>query len=113
IPEILEKILLGLDMKTLLLSTRVCRAWNALIRSSPSIQKALFFRAADPVPGQAKAKNPLVEEKVWHDFLHPRLFSRLVGAAYFSAYPLIESEEIDKAYLRPEASWRRMLLQQP
>ncbi|RAH64210.1 F-box protein [Aspergillus aculeatinus CBS 121060] len=83
IREILEMILLGLDMKTLLLSTRVCRAWNALIRSSPSIQKALFFRPADPVPGQAKAKNPLVEEK------------------------------IDKAYLRPEASWRRMLLQQP
>ncbi|OJJ95934.1 hypothetical protein ASPACDRAFT_63935 [Aspergillus aculeatus ATCC 16872] len=113
IPAILEMILLGLDMKTLLLSTRVCRTWNALIRSSPSIQKALFFRPADPVPGQAQAKNPLVEKKVWHDFLHQRLFSRLVGAAYFSAFPLIESEEIDKAYLRPEASWRRMLLQQP
>ncbi|PYI31033.1 hypothetical protein BP00DRAFT_415836 [Aspergillus indologenus CBS 114.80] len=113
IPEILEIILLGLDMKTLLLSTRVCRTWNALIRSSPSIQKALFFRPADPVPGQATAKNPLVEEKVWHEFLHQRLFSRLVGAAYFSAFPLIASEEIDKAYLRPEASWRRMLLQQP
>ncbi|PYH79564.1 hypothetical protein BO82DRAFT_404201 [Aspergillus uvarum CBS 121591] len=90
IPEILEIILLGLDTKTLLLSTRVCRTWNALIRSSPGIQKALFFRPADP-----------------------RLFSRLVGAAYFSAFPLIASEEIDKAYLRPEASWRRMLLQQP
>ncbi|KAI0475079.1 hypothetical protein GGR56DRAFT_496321 [Xylariaceae sp. FL0804] len=45
IPELLEPILFQLDMTSLLLSaTRVNKAWNHLISTSPALQEALFFR---------------------------------------------------------------------
>lgn len=45
-PELLETILLHLDMTTLLVSAqRVSRQWMSVIRASPKIQQALFFRS--------------------------------------------------------------------
>lgn len=42
--ELLERILLQLDMRTLLVSAmRVSRAWNSLITTSPPLQRALFL----------------------------------------------------------------------
>ncbi|KAK4624253.1 hypothetical protein CLAFUW4_06077 [Fulvia fulva] len=41
--ELLEKILLRTDMKTLLLAQRVCRKWKAVIGASSTIQKKLFM----------------------------------------------------------------------
>lgn len=45
--ELLELILLNLDPRTLLLSSRVARAWNSVVTSSTPIRRALFF---EPVP---------------------------------------------------------------
>ncbi|KAK5710217.1 hypothetical protein LTR17_019052 [Elasticomyces elasticus] len=42
-PELLEAILLHLPLKDLLFSQNVCRAWKAVIDTSPSITKALFL----------------------------------------------------------------------
>lgn len=44
--ELLEAILLGLDMKTLLLAHRVSRNWRANIGESKPLQKKLFFLPA-------------------------------------------------------------------
>jgi hypothetical protein len=47
IPELLENILSGVDMLTLLVSAqRVSRVWNDLIKSSSSLQQKLSFNSA-------------------------------------------------------------------
>ncbi|KAE8334057.1 hypothetical protein BDV39DRAFT_198964 [Aspergillus sergii] len=118
IPEILEAILLSLDMHTLLISARVCCTWNKLIKGSRKIQQALFYIPLDTVaPGQPPTKNPLVVEKVWVEFIRTQLPSRPIFSKSLCGglrgIPYISSEKREQAYLRPEASWRRMLLQQP
>ncbi|GMG02023.1 unnamed protein product [Aspergillus oryzae var. brunneus] len=118
IPEILEAILLNLDMHTLLLSARVCCTWNNLIKSSRKIQQALFYIPVNMVaPGQPPIKNPLVVEKIWFEFIRTQLDSRPRMGAWMCGghrgIPHISSEKREQAYMRPEASWRRMLLQQP
>jgi len=47
IPELLKDILSDLDVKTLLLSQRVCKAFRATITKSTRLQQALFLT---PVP---------------------------------------------------------------
>ncbi|KAE8419509.1 hypothetical protein BDV36DRAFT_294103 [Aspergillus pseudocaelatus] len=118
IPEILEDILLSLDMYTLLISARVCCTWNSLIKSSRKIQQALFYIPSDTVaPGQPRVKNPLVVEKIWFEFIRTQLYSRPRVSGWLCGglrgIPYISSKKREEAYLRPEASWRRMLLQQP
>ncbi|KAF2207775.1 hypothetical protein CERZMDRAFT_102040 [Cercospora zeae-maydis SCOH1-5] len=44
VPELLERILLSLPMKDLLLDQRVSKYWKALIKNSPKLQQALFYR---------------------------------------------------------------------
>ena len=46
IPELLEKILLQLSMKDILLSQAVSKDWNAAIQHSTKLQEARFFRSA-------------------------------------------------------------------
>ncbi|KAE8139258.1 hypothetical protein BDV38DRAFT_281423 [Aspergillus pseudotamarii] len=117
-PEILEAILLSLDMHTLLISARVCCTWNSLIKSPRKIQRALFYIPSDTVaPGQPRVKNPLVVEKIWVEFIRTQLYSRPRVGGWLCGglreIPYISSEKTEEAYLRPEVSWRRILLQQP
>ncbi|KAK6437229.1 hypothetical protein LTR95_006575 [Oleoguttula sp. CCFEE 5521] len=49
--ELLKKILLHLDIKTLLFSQRVDRQWQAVITTSLKLQEALFFRQKPSVAG--------------------------------------------------------------
>ncbi|RAH84600.1 hypothetical protein BO86DRAFT_396853 [Aspergillus japonicus CBS 114.51] len=114
VPEILEAILLGLDMHTLLISARVCGTWNACIKSSRRIQQALFYVPIDADSTRTRRKsrkNPLVVDKIWSEFIYTELNSRVRHGAWFC--PHTASDKKERAYLRPEASWRRMLLQQP
>ncbi|KAL1640921.1 hypothetical protein SLS58_006537 [Diplodia intermedia] len=133
--ELLVLILAALPIKDLLLAQRVCRRFAALIQTSPALQQALFFRplpaSATRTPAAAPAaplrsypsgllvtetweRNPLLASAFapWFDrqapgsvysppFYHPCAFETL---------PLNDSRD---AYLRPEASWRRMLVTQP
>lgn len=46
LPELLERILLLVPMRDLLLSQRVSKFWQALIANSLSLQQALFFKPA-------------------------------------------------------------------
>ena len=105
--ELLELILLCLDMRTLLLSQRVCRHWHEVIMRSKPIQQVLFFMPIEPtnVPHDARTRNPLLEEILWPRFVNPEW-----------RFPGLDKQIIAKlksSYKRMSASWRRMLIQQP
>ncbi|KAI6092853.1 hypothetical protein F4821DRAFT_223422 [Hypoxylon rubiginosum] len=77
IPELLEAILLHLDMATLLVSaTRVSKAWQTVINTSISIQRALYF---EPIPTDAQS----YDQKV---FPKPCVYS---ASARETRYPII------------------------
>ena len=48
--ELLEHILYKLPMRDLLLSQRVCKQWQAVIKASKKLQCALFFEPLDGSP---------------------------------------------------------------
>ncbi|GKZ46785.1 hypothetical protein AbraIFM66951_009940 [Aspergillus brasiliensis] len=124
IPEVLESVLLHLDLSTILLSQRVCHLWNALIQTSPSLQTALFFRPELEPPTQnekpERAINPFLNQLLNHFVSnhepgHDTAVSSylfLFGTPNKSDPSLLELKQ-KHAYLRPEASWRGMLLHQP
>ena len=108
--EILEAILLLIDQRTLLLSQRVCRRWNEVILDSSRLQIKLCFR-----PARFERNNDHIPlEHQWNmmvqDLARPIL-------TYYSGAGLPDEYRIDlnkkDAFLREEASWRRLLLHQP
>ena len=113
-PEILAMILAEMDMRTLLISAqRVCRTWLNLISESPSIQKALFFT---PIKGsewgmEEKTSNPLLAETF------PSFFPAKGRPMYyqfnFSDLAMAKDASTMARFVRDDASWRRMLVQQP
>ena len=107
ITELLEMILLQLDMRTLLISQRVCRKWSSLIRSSSRIQETLFFKPVLPDSVPTKVQNPLLAE------VFPPFFIEMESRISMNSFDMVKHPEKQRAYLRPEASWRRMLVQQP
>ncbi|PYI11377.1 hypothetical protein BO78DRAFT_413846 [Aspergillus sclerotiicarbonarius CBS 121057] len=116
-PELLEMILLQLDLRTLLASAqRVCRAWNGLIQESSFIQEALFLkpikkRDSNPIE---RTLNPLLSETFPAIFQqNETIFPRNKEEFTLTNLDMIKKPEKKAAYLRPEASWRRMLIQQP
>ncbi|KAJ5832554.1 hypothetical protein N7474_000865 [Penicillium riverlandense] len=112
-PEILEMILLQLDLRTLLIAAqRVCRSWVTLISQSVQIQRALFFSPVDKpdIPMHEKTQNPLLAETF------PCVFpssGKELGKCKFAALDMNQSSTKRAMYMRKEASWRRMLVQQP
>ncbi|KAJ4386296.1 hypothetical protein N0V93_009189 [Gnomoniopsis smithogilvyi] len=103
-------------MRSLLTSAMgVCRQWRDLIRTSPSLRRALYFesdkRAADD-PHRPPVYNPLLVE------LFRPLFNK---TANLSKRPGIDDLAIEalpigrrtRAFYRRNASWRRMHVRQP
>ncbi|PWY91897.1 hypothetical protein BO94DRAFT_461505 [Aspergillus sclerotioniger CBS 115572] len=116
-PELLEMILLQLDLRTLVASAqRVCRAWNGLIQGSSSLQEALFLKPIKKHKNNLTENtiNPLLAEAFPAIFLqNEALFPRNKNEFTLADLDMIRNPEKKAAYLRPEASWRRMLIQQP
>ena len=116
-PELLEMILLQLDMRTLVASAqRVCRAWNDLIRESSFIQEALFLKPIKKRKGNPPETtiNPLLAEAFASIFeQNEAVFPQSKTEFTLIDLDMIQNPEKKAAYLRPEASWRRMLVQQP
>jgi hypothetical protein len=113
-PEILEMILLQTDMRTLLTSAqRVCRAWLHLITESPSIQKALFFTPMKDSDRGSDAKriNPLLAE-AFPPIFPPKEESKN-HKFDFSDLEWTKDPSSMARFVRRDASWRRMLVQQP
>jgi hypothetical protein len=110
IPEILEAILLELPLQDLLTNAQlVNREWRTAIKSSKSIQKALFFKADPAASSQKPRFNPLLQKAFppWFD-----------GRRHYRGKPFTDlkwskNDEKRTAYMRKEASWRRMLPMQP
>lgn len=113
-PEILEMILSGTDMRTLLTSAqRVCRNWTSLISNSRTIQKVLFFIPInDSEWGMGeKIPNPLLTETFASFFpvkTRPDIYQ-------FDFRDLVMTRDASTMarFVRADASWRKMLVQQP
>lgn len=69
--EILERVLINTDRRTLLLSQRVCRTWNAHINKSHNLQEALFFKPVRyELPyGSRRIRNPFIKEQPLTDYV--------------------------------------------
>ncbi|OQD90509.1 hypothetical protein PENANT_c001G09794 [Penicillium antarcticum] len=114
IPEVLEMILLQIDMRTLLISCqRVCRDWRDLITKSLSIQKPLFFtpiKESEWGMGE-KLPNLLLAE------MFPAIFPaegepRKRDFLFSDCVMTKDPASLDR-FVQKDASWRRMLVQQP
>jgi len=117
INELLENILLHADTRTLLISgQRVCRDWNEMIKASPRLQEHLFLKPSTfPVSDKChRLRNPLLEDILWAQFFLKQQQNSESKLADVSRFPLREADRLKlKTYLRKDASWKQMLLQQP
>ncbi|GME25268.1 putative f-box domain protein [Neofusicoccum parvum] len=118
--ELVELVFLHLPMRDLLRIQQVCRAWQSTIQTSPSIQQSLFF-------APKRRRHPVYPEKEqWElNALLAAAFPPWFRTAYvksrwdwpmarsFAELPWAKDERRTRAFMRPEASWRRMLLTQP
>jgi hypothetical protein len=125
IPEIMLSILRQMDMATLLTSQRVCHMWADLIRESKTLQQDLYFLPiSDEGNDEPRYRNPLLAEKFpflkqlinlnngqnvgfWDNMGHDWVDIKLKNL------DLLRSPTKHDQYMRPEASWRRMLVYQP
>ena len=107
-------ILLQTNIRTLLTSClRVCRDWRNLIIKSPSIQKALFFipiKESEWGAGE-KVPNPLLAGMF--PTIFPAKGDRDNRNFHFSDCAMTKDPETLDRFVRKDASWRRMLVQQP
>lgn len=103
--ELLELILLQLDTQTLLTAQRTCQTWHRIIQESVAIQKALFFIPMNSSSANIKVQNALLAKKF------PGFFNS--NLTLLANVDMLQRPEKLEAYIRPEASWRRMLVQQP
>lgn len=115
-PELLTDILLHLPLLNLLHAQRICKSWNHIIISTPSLQRALFF---SPEPDtMAPRFNPLLKKHfpMWFSELDsPTNVVRVSGRAICDLFE--EEIGLSTGYaaklMREEASWRKMLVIQP
>lgn len=138
-PELFEIILLHLDIRTLLVSAqRVCQTWTVLVQTSPAIQQALFFRSQENKWHTESISNPIYNPLLVEAFRpffpsvheYPPIHNNNENANEFQAeaerdgkeeninfsfkaLDMLSSTPKKSAYMRKEASWRKMLLRQP
>ncbi|KAF9883258.1 hypothetical protein FE257_003814 [Aspergillus nanangensis] len=116
-PEILEMILLELDLRTLLTAAqRVSHTWVRIIKGSPSLQKALFYQSTQTKTTTPDAifYNPLLMDAFPSVFPPSMLPPRGSASTFsFGRLKMFRTPEKMDPFLRQEASWRRMLVQQP
>ncbi|KAF2255238.1 hypothetical protein BU26DRAFT_547233 [Trematosphaeria pertusa] len=112
-PELLEHILAQLPTRDLLFAQRLSRHFRKAITLSPSLQQLLFFHASPFKEDRQWTLNPLLREVLVPWFVRPS--NRWAMPTYESIELLdgLDDESGRQAFLRPEASWRRMLLIQP
>ncbi|KAH8158745.1 hypothetical protein CIB48_g9511 [Xylaria polymorpha] len=111
IPELFQLILLQCDIRTLLTSARcVNHLWHNVIDSTPALQEALFFRPTTREDGFEPTLNPLLVE-TFSIFFNGEAHTR----KSFEKLPLAKDGENGgrDAFMRKDASWRRMLVRQP
>jgi hypothetical protein len=122
--------MLQLDLRSLLVSAqRVCTSWYLTVATSPSLQCALFLRADFSRPSSCRYGNPLLQEVFpsWFGSDYPPCPKKKSSERHsnempkeqqvFNSLPLCRSSQPrgarNSSFLRPEASWKRMLISQP
>ncbi|KAI0449557.1 hypothetical protein F5B21DRAFT_44683 [Xylaria acuta] len=111
IPELFQLILLQCDIRTLLTSARcVSHLWHSVIDSTPAIQEALFFRPNTRDNEPEPILNPLLVE-TFSLFFDGGIHTR----KSFDKLPFANGGKngCRDAFMRKDASWRRMLVRQP
>lgn len=124
-------ILLELDMRTLITSAqRVDRSWSQLIKASPRLQQALFLAPAPKPPSRSTEsppyiQNPLLAEVFSPFFSKPPRRPDTTWPGFYRRLVLAKKTRAKKknsaqperprqaAFVRADASWRRMLVTQP
>lgn len=121
--EVLENMLLRLDLKSILTSAqRVCHSWHDLVSTSPSLQKHLYFQP--DWQRRHKNRNPLLAKHFpgWFPSTEPQLERATEHGIIKSGHLGTESDFENLTLAQPDknasfmwknASWRRMLVQQP
>lgn len=139
-PELLENVLARLTMRDLLLAQRVCCLFRDIIISSPLLQACLYFKgdAQSDTPYKEFVYNPLLSEDFfgffrshftpydiipvriepgagWEDLDRVRESGqgKSNGCHTFLNMPWTKEEPKRAAFVRSQASWRRMLIAQP
>lgn len=114
-PELLEAILIQLTpINQLLCAQLISRLFHTTIASSPILQQLLFFRADTARDAKDWSVNPLLRQHFLPWFAGPSEGS--FGSRDYNVLKLMDwttSPLTLAAFLRPEASWRNMLLMQP
>ncbi|KAE9372780.1 hypothetical protein N431DRAFT_439803 [Stipitochalara longipes BDJ] len=112
LPELLQAVFLHLPLRDLLLMQLVCRKWKDTIERSLVLQRKLFFQPVSDL-SQEPVFNPLLREVCGPLFrLHRDKWDR----HFLPPWELLKWRYDDNQrprFLRPEASWRRMLPVQP
>ncbi|KAI9148451.1 hypothetical protein HJFPF1_12283 [Paramyrothecium foliicola] len=110
VAEVVESIFLQCDMKILLVSAqRVCRGWYAAAQT-PAVQKHLFFK--EDVRPSTPVRNPLLSEFFPYWFPVAQAASPSFTSDNLATLPAVQPGKIE-AFKLKNASWRRMLIQQP
>lgn len=112
LPEIITSIMHQMDIRTLITAQRVCQTWNNLIKSSRSLQQALFDLPDDTTdPTKPRVYNNLLAETFPSFF--PSVTSESTEETTLTSITFISNHNTLKKYLHPEASWRHMLTTTP
>jgi hypothetical protein len=131
IAELVSLVLHQADTRTLINCQRVCRQWKEIIEDTHTLQTRLF-RSPASVPttsGEAITLNPVLKSHLspifaFKDGIYPHLPDEAAWVVYACEYHKFlelpwarDGCHVDatkwQAYVRPKASWRRMLISQP
>jgi hypothetical protein len=121
--ELLESVLLELPTIDLLFAQGVCKRWKQVIERSRRLQQALFFKSTTKHPVNWCCIN--LERRDLNICINPRqkvYINPLLKWLLFvfedsdllpgqSVNELIELRLLHESWLRPEASWRKMVRQ--
>ncbi|KAJ4301079.1 hypothetical protein N0V90_003169 [Kalmusia sp. IMI 367209] len=111
--ELLEAILAQLSPRDLLLAQRISRPFYQTIKNSPHLQILLFFRQSFAKAPDGWCLNQLLREQFLPWFVTPQPLNRNPGYEHIQLLDGLDVEKRREAFLRKEASWRKMLLVQP
>ncbi|KAJ5360315.1 hypothetical protein N7517_009506 [Penicillium concentricum] len=107
-PEIVASILHQMDMRTLITAQGISRTWKDLICTTQSLQETLFLRPiSHDLDLSTRVENPLLAEAF------PSIFDNEEGDICLTDLTWEKNPAVREMFIRPEASWRRMLTHQP
>jgi hypothetical protein len=112
--ELLEAILSQLTpLNNLLHAQLISRCFHTAITSSPTLQQLLFFRPQNSTDPKQWTLNPLLQKHFVPWFAVVDTFDRWSRPSYVTLKGMDWTTSKRDAFLRADASWRKMLLVQP